>query len=93
MFQYHDFNITLGTDSLASNKQLCILSELKTLHSHFPSLSLAETITWATINGAKFLGIEDKFGSIEKGKKPGLNLISKVNGLKITAESVVQKLI
>lgn len=93
MFLYHDFNITLGTDSLASNKELCILSELKTLHSHFPSLSLAETITWATINGAKFLGIEDKFGSIEKGKKPGLNLISKVNGLKITPESAVQKLI
>ncbi|HEY0056496.1 MAG TPA: amidohydrolase family protein [Pedobacter sp.] len=93
MFQYHDFNITLGTDSLASNKTLCILSELKTLHSHLPSLSLTETINWATINGAKFFGIEDKFGSIEKGKKPGLNLITNVEGLKLTIESKVQKLI
>jgi aminodeoxyfutalosine deaminase len=93
MFQYHDFNITLGTDSLASNKQLCILSELKTLHKNFPALSLAETIGWATINGAKFLGIEDTFGSIEKGKRPGLNLITQTNGLKISAESKVQKLI
>ncbi len=93
MFQYHDFNITLGTDSLASNKQLCILSELKTLHKNFPALSLAETISWATINGAKFLGIDDKFGSIEKGKAPGLNLITQTNGLKISAESKVQKLI
>ena len=93
MFQYHDFNITLGTDSLASNKQLCILSELKTLHKNFPALSLTETISWATINGAKFLGIDDKFGSIEKGKAPGLNLITQTNGLKISAESKVQKLI
>jgi len=93
MFQYHDFNITVGTDSLASNKHLCILSELKTLHKNFPALSLAETIGWATINGAKFLGIEDKFGSIEKGKKPGLNLITQTSGLKLSTESKVQKLI
>jgi cytosine/adenosine deaminase-related metal-dependent hydrolase len=93
MFQYHDFNITLGTDSLASNKSLCILSELKTLHSNFPSLALTETISWATINGAKFLGIDDTFGSIDKGKKPGLNLITSTNGLKLTPESSVQKLI
>jgi cytosine/adenosine deaminase-related metal-dependent hydrolase len=54
---------------------------------------LTETINWATINGAKFFGIEDKFGSIEKGKKPGLNLITNVEGLKLTIESKVQKLI
>ena len=93
MFQYHDFNITIGTDSLASNSNLCILSELKTLHQNFPGLSLAETINWATINGAKFLGIDDRFGSIEKGKKPGLNLITNTKELKITPESKVQKLI
>ena len=93
MFQYHDFNITIGTDSLASNKKLCILSELITLHANFPSLSFTETISWATLNGARFLGIEEQFGSIEKGKKPGLNLISNVNGLKLSANSKVQKLI
>lgn len=93
MFLYHDFNITLGTDSLASNKELCILSELKTLHKNFPTLSLTETIGWATINGAKFLGIDNKMGSIEKGKTPGLNLITQTNGLKISAESKVQKLV
>lgn len=93
MFLYHDFNITVGTDSLASNKELCILSELKTLHKNFPTLSLAETIGWATINGAKFLGVDNKLGSIEKGKTPGLNLITQTNGLKISAESKVQKLV
>ncbi|MBC8051510.1 MAG: amidohydrolase family protein [Sphingobacteriaceae bacterium] len=93
MFQYHDFNITLGTDSLASNDKLCILSELKTLHQNFPNLSLQETINWATINGAKFLGIDTVFGSIEKGKKPGLNLISNVKGLKLSPESKIKKLV
>ncbi|MGV3507672.1 MAG: amidohydrolase family protein [Sphingobacteriaceae bacterium] len=93
MFQYHDFSITIGTDSLASNKKLCMLSELITLHANFPSLSFTETINWATLNGARFLGIDEQFGSIEKGKKPGLNLISHVNDLKLSADSKVQKLI
>ena len=93
MFMFEDFNITLGTDSLASNNNLCVLSELKTLHSNFPSLNLTETIRWATINGAKFLGIDNQFGSIEKGKKPGLNLISNIKGLALTPESKVKKLI
>jgi len=93
MFLFNDFNIALGTDSLASNDKLCILSELKTLHEHFPSLTFTDTISWATINGAKFLGIDDRFGSIEQGKSPGLNLISNVKDLKLTAASEVKKLV
>ncbi|WP_207533759.1 amidohydrolase family protein [Desertivirga arenae] len=93
MFFFENVTITLGTDSLASNKNLCILSELKTIHEHFPNLSFTDTIKWATLNGAKFLGIDDKFGSIEKGKKPGLNLIKNVDDLRLTPDSEVQKLI
>lgn len=93
MFLSHDFNITLGTDSLASNGKLCMLSELLTLSKHFPSIPLTTTIQWATLNGAKFLGIDQDFGSIEKGKKPGLNLITETRGLKLTPESKVKKLV
>ena len=93
MFKFHDFNITVGTDSLASNEKLCILSELKVIKEHFPSLSFAETIRWATINGARFLGIDHKFGSIEQGKSPGLNLITNTVGMELTAGSEVRKLI
>lgn len=92
LFRQNDLTITLGTDSLASNNELCILSELKTLHKHFPSLSLDETIRWATLNGAKFLDIDEDFGSIEAGKKPGLNLIKNVSGLRLTPESTIEKL-
>ena len=70
-----DCNIILGTDSLASNHQLSILSEMKTLKDHFTELSLSTMLSWATINGAKALQVDDQFGSFEKGKRPGVVLI------------------
>ena len=74
LFKDHD-NIVLGTDSLASNGQLSILEEMRTLQQNFPSLEQATLLQWATLNGAKALGIEKKYGSFEKGKKPGVVLI------------------
>lgn len=71
-----DCRITLGTDSYASNISLSILSEIKTLQERFPKMQFGEFLKWGTLNGAAFLGIDDKFGSIEKNKKPGLNLLS-----------------
>ena len=65
-------NIVLGTDSLASNHQLSIFSELQTLRKNFSGIELTEMLRWATINGAKALQIEDRFGSFEKGKQPGV---------------------
>lgn len=93
MFLRADLKITLGTDSLASNDKLCILSELKVLKEYFPELPFSQTIRWATLNGAEFLGIDKRFGSIEKGKTPGLNLIENVNGSDLTAYSTIKKLI
>ncbi|TKC03524.1 amidohydrolase family protein [Pedobacter cryotolerans] len=63
--------ITLGTDSLASNHQLSILSEMKTLQDH-KNVHFADLLKWATLNGAEFLGIEQQYGSFEVGKKPGI---------------------
>jgi cytosine/adenosine deaminase-related metal-dependent hydrolase len=60
--------VCIGTDSLASNKELNIESEIKTIQKHFPDLSLETILQWATINGAKALGIAEEFGSFEKGK-------------------------
>ncbi|HYF32859.1 MAG TPA: amidohydrolase family protein [Chitinophagaceae bacterium] len=67
--------IVLGTDSLASNNKLSILYEMNTLKQHFPHLPYEQMLAWATINGAKALGIDNKFGSFEKGKRPGVLLI------------------
>jgi aminodeoxyfutalosine deaminase len=93
LFIGQGYNITLGTDSLASNTKLCILSEMRIIQEKFPSLSTAQLIEWGTINGARFLGIDDEKGTLEAGKTPGLNLISGLDGLKITPETKVKKLI
>ncbi len=92
-FYYQGLTVALGTDSLASNDKLCILSELKALHSRFPELELVKTIRWATLNGARFLGIDPTCGTLEAGKKPGLNLITHTHGMMLTAESEVRKLV
>jgi cytosine/adenosine deaminase-related metal-dependent hydrolase len=75
LFRKNRCKITLGTDSLASNHQLSILEEIKTIQYHFPQIPLTELIGWGTINGAEFLGMEQKLGSFVKGKSPGVVLI------------------
>lgn len=93
LFVDQGFNITLGTDSLASNHGLSILSEMQTLQQKFPAITTAKLIEWATINGAKFLGIDQQLGTLEEGKTPGLNLITAVNDMQLTPESKVKRLI
>ncbi|SEO79699.1 Cytosine/adenosine deaminase [Mucilaginibacter gossypiicola] len=93
LFIDQGFNITLGTDSLASNNKLCILSEMRAIQQKFPSISLPRLVEWGTRNGAEYLGINDEKGTLEAGKTPGLNLISGLDGFKITPETKVKKLI
>ncbi|PZP51251.1 MAG: amidohydrolase [Pseudopedobacter saltans] len=71
--------ICLGTDSVASNYQLSIFTEIQRIREHFPYIPLETMLVWATINGAKALGLSDNLGSFEKGKKPGIVLIDKEN--------------
>ena len=65
-------NICIGTDSLASNYTLSVLSEIQILRIFFPEISLEKMLRWGTLNGAKALGLEKEIGSFEKGKKPGI---------------------
>ncbi len=67
--------MVLGTDSLASNWRLDILSEIRTIRKNFPSIAVEELLQWATLNGAKALQMEDTLGSFEKGKRPGVVLM------------------
>jgi cytosine/adenosine deaminase-related metal-dependent hydrolase len=92
LFVDQGFNLSLGTDSLASNNKLCILNEMRILQDKFPSLTTARLISWATTNGAKYLGLDDDKGTLEAGKTPGLNLITGLDGLKITSETKVRRL-
>jgi len=93
-FEQMNDRITIGTDSLASNTQLSVLEELKTISKHFPELSTEKLIKWGTKNGAEYLGLDEEIGSLEKGKKPGLLLI---DGLdkdgRLTGNSAVRRLV
>ena len=88
-------DIVIGTDSLASNTGLSILEELKILQANFPHLSINRLVEWATINGARALGEEDRFGKIAPGKNPGLLLIEEADlvNMKLIPESFVKRLI
>jgi cytosine/adenosine deaminase-related metal-dependent hydrolase len=95
LFRNKNQQIALGTDSLASNDHLSILEEMKTIAQHFPEVPLEEMITWATFNGAEALNISEKYGKIEPGRKPGLNLIYDLDlsELKLTEKTRVKRLI
>jgi cytosine/adenosine deaminase-related metal-dependent hydrolase len=90
-----DCQLVIGTDSLASNSNLSILDELKTLQFEFSDLSIEDLVSWATINGARALCEEQQFGTIETGKKPGLLLLKNVDliNMKLLPDSFVTRLI
>lgn len=72
LFVDNDCKITLGTDSLASNKCLSIAEEIFTIMNIYPKLNFNNVLKWATKNGAEFMNLEHKIGSFEIGKKPGI---------------------
>ncbi len=78
MMQKQACKIVLGTDSLASNDSLSIVDEIITLQKNLPSIPLADKLKWATSNGAEALDIDNKFGSFEVGKRPGIINITNV---------------
>ncbi len=72
-------NVALGTDGASSNNNLNMLFEMRiasllsSASTKKPSqLSCYEIIKMATINGAKALGLDEKIGTIEKGKDADL---------------------
>jgi cytosine/adenosine deaminase-related metal-dependent hydrolase len=94
LFRDQHANIVVGTDSYASNWSLNMLDELKMIYKHNPTLSLSETLSWITINGARALQMEDKIGSIEIGKKPGLVIIENLLGQhQLTSSSSAKRIL
>ncbi len=96
----HHCSIVVGTDSLASNHQLSILEELKTLQRFLPQLPLSTLLTWATSHGARALQLDNRLGSFTPGKRPGLVLIENLEegkegpeGCKFTPGSAAKRLL
>jgi 5-methylthioadenosine/S-adenosylhomocysteine deaminase len=79
----HNINVGLGTDGAASNNRLDLFTEMrlaallaKAESGDATAIPAHMAIEMATINGAKALGLEDKIGSIEIGKKADLIAVS-----------------
>ena len=94
MLMNSNCNIAIGTDSLASNHQLNILEELKTiqLYSNL-DIPLSTLLQWATINGAKALQLDSLVGSFEKGKKPGIVLIENSQSHQLNKGSSAKRIV
>ncbi len=86
--------ICIGTDSLSSNDSLSMIDELKVFSENFPQIPLTDIIKFSTINGAKALGLESEFGTLSKGKTPGIVLIENVDfqEFKLTKSSTARRL-
>ena len=74
-FMDNNARLTIGTDSLTSNWQLSIIEEMKTIAHYNSFVPFGTMLRWATLNGAQALGFDDTLGSIQAGKKPGLNVL------------------
>ena len=72
-------NVALGTDGAASNNDLDMFGEMKTaallakgVAADATALPAPEALAMATIAGARALGLDDRIGSIEPGKRADL---------------------
>ncbi len=82
MLADNGIRFALGTDSYASVMDLDVRNEAALLRDTFPFLTSRQLLMSLTINSAKALGIDSRFGSFTKGKKPGIIQMS-------TRESIV----
>ncbi len=73
-FLSQDVKMCIGTDSRASNWQLSIFEEMKTIKKYQSVVPDLDIVRWATINGAEALGM-DHLGRIATDLRPGLNHI------------------
>ena len=67
-FYQSGVRIAIGTDSLASSPDLNVFAEIATLHALAPSVPAAALLESATIQGARALGFDADYGTIEPGK-------------------------
>jgi len=93
LLRKYTHQLTIGTDSLASNTQLDIVSEIIHLQNGFIEIPIEEILKWGTLNGANFLRLSNKLGSFSKGKKPGIVNLLDVNTFSCKINSSSKKTI
>jgi cytosine/adenosine deaminase-related metal-dependent hydrolase len=71
-FSAMDVKVAFGTDSLASVATLSMFDELAEARRIAPRVPARRLLESATLTGARALGFEAEYGSIEKGKRAAL---------------------
>jgi aminodeoxyfutalosine deaminase len=61
--------VAVGTDSLASAPDLNVFAELATMRALAPRVPASRLLESATLQGARALGFDAEFGSLEAGKR------------------------
>jgi cytosine/adenosine deaminase-related metal-dependent hydrolase len=89
----YPLQLCLGTDSLAGNYYLNPLYEMRLMQKHGRLHDLGYLLLMATFNGAKALGIENNFGELAPGKKPGILLLRGLEGDVVTPKTKVERLV
>ena len=75
-FYNYGVNVAVGTDSLASAPDLKVFAELATLRARAPTVSAGALLDSATRQGARALGFDADYGTIEPGKRARLLAIT-----------------
>lgn len=91
-FYAMDVEIAFGTDSLASVDDLNMFSELAEARRIAPKVPARALLRSATLAGARALGFEGEFGSIEAGKRAALLAVRVPDGVSDVEEYLVSGL-
>ncbi len=67
--------VAIGTDGRCSNPDLSVWAELQFLRRNFPTTDAGQLLKMGTLHGAIALGLDDRLGTIEPGKSPGLAVV------------------
>jgi len=88
-FYAMDVEVAIGTDSLASVDDLNMFGELAEARRIAPKVSARALLRSATLTGARALGFESEFGSIEAGKRAALLAVRVPDGVSDVEEYLV----
>ncbi len=81
--------VAVGTDSLASAPDLNVFAELATMRALAPDVPAGRLLASGTLEGARALGFDAEFGSIEPGKAARLIVVSLAGAVDDVEECLV----
>jgi aminodeoxyfutalosine deaminase len=81
--------VAVGTDSLASTPDLNVFAELALMRAIAPEVPAASLLESATLEGARALGFDAEYGTIEPGKRARLLAVELPAGLTDVEEYLV----